>query len=94
MAHNMFIESRTVRVHGIKKRLRFDRRIWNGLDELCEREALTMDEFVSQAVNKYPGQPLKPVLEMMAVMYYRDAAEKSRADDPSVLEANRRQRRH
>jgi predicted DNA-binding ribbon-helix-helix protein len=94
MAKDIFLESRTVCVHGINKRLRLDRRIWNGLDEICEREFLTMDELATQAADLNPDRPLKAALETLAVVYYWEAAELSEENDASALGSGLRHRHH
>lgn len=97
MAKDTFVESRTVCVRGVNKRLRMDRRIWDGLAEICQREYLTMDELITQAADINPDRPLKAVLETLAVVYYWEAAEMSLDDDDddrSALEITPKRRYH
>ena len=94
MSFGVLIESRTVHIGSIKKLIRLDRRVWNGLDEICERESLTMDQLVTQAVRTRPDRPVREVLETLAVMYFWNSARQSRSDDPSVVERDRGKTRH
>lgn len=68
------IETRVVAVGARRTHLSLDRRFWNGLEEICEREFLTMDELVTQAADLHPGRPLGSVVEYVAVMYFWQAA--------------------
>jgi predicted DNA-binding ribbon-helix-helix protein len=68
------METRVVTVGARKTQLSLDRRFWSGLEEICEREFMTMDELVTKAAGLHPDRPLDSVIEYMAVMYFWRAA--------------------
>jgi predicted DNA-binding ribbon-helix-helix protein len=81
------IETRTVTVGTRKTQLSLDRRFWSGLEEICKREFLTMDELVTEAANLHPDRSLGCVIEYVAVMYFWQVASLTRegGDMPPVL---------
>jgi predicted DNA-binding ribbon-helix-helix protein len=70
MSNATTIETRMVTVGTRKTQLSLDRRFWSGLEEICEREFLTMDELVTKAAYLHPDRPLGSVIEYVAVMYF------------------------
>jgi predicted DNA-binding ribbon-helix-helix protein len=75
------IETRVLTVGTRKTQLSLDRRFWSGLEEICEREFLTIDELVTQAADQHPDRPLDSVIEYFTVMYFWRAASLSQDEE-------------
>lgn len=71
-----------------KTQLSLDQRVWSGLEEICQREFLTMDDLITEAASLYPDRPLGSMIEYVAVMYFWKAAtlvHDDEADMPSAF---------
>jgi len=68
------LSSRNVTIAGRRTSLRLENEIWDGLDEICQREALSLAELCSIIENRRHGASRTSAVRVFALTYFRAAA--------------------
>ncbi|MFN4088229.1 MAG: ribbon-helix-helix domain-containing protein [Alphaproteobacteria bacterium] len=72
-------ESRNVMVQGHRTSMRLEAAFWNGLEEICRREDMTINQICTQVSRRRGQASLTAAVRVFVVSYFRRAAEGLRA---------------
>ncbi|MEX2450236.1 MAG: ribbon-helix-helix domain-containing protein [Rhodospirillales bacterium] len=71
---NSTLISRNVTIRGRRTSLRLERQIWNALDEICQRERITLHELCMYIESQRRKASRTSAVRTFALMYFHAAA--------------------
>ncbi len=77
--------SRTITVDGRSTSIELDPTIWDALQEICDRDGISIDQFCTQVDRKGHESPLAAAVHAAVLMYWR--LEAITGADPSTVGA-------